>query len=912
MGLPYFIFRIEIADRDRIKVEIQGPATNKRSLSGTFNYKGDLKTLIQKLHEEARAGALDSPDAVAKLGETLFAILLDGRLGYELFRCYDLARQADTLLRLELDVDERELPEVAALPWEFMRVPPEQQYGTVWLGTAPGMIFSRRRELWGTPESIGLQAGNRLRIALAVAAPQGLGAVKYEKTWQALTELARAQPDRIELLDLVNPATTRSIDQVLEKDPHIFHFLGHGRLRDEFQREVGQIALVDVTGRPHWVGARDFSELFNRHRRCIVLLQACEGAALSTSDAFVGLASQVVQQNIPVVVAMQYEISNATAQRFVIEFYQRLAANDPIDKAVQEGRRTIALHPPYYNRRDFATPVLFMRVENGRLFDIQSDEAGTRRRPVAPTLEETQLEAVYFEGLECFYTDEYERALDCFERVAQAQPDYKDVQQKLTEARRQYERAELETKIRAAQDLSDWGQVIEALQALLTLCPDDPGLADRMAQAQRQMELKKLWEDTAELHRREMWEAVVKSFEKMRAIAPGLPDRENWLAEAQQAIKLKEIKKMVNLHLGEAYKHFDTKDWEMALDALNSVLALDPDNETAAKLRNKAGAEMAQAKSAARLAGWYGAAKKAIDDNEWEDAVGLLNLVSQENPGYQDVARLLERASEQIADAQAKLDVKLSVSPKEAKPDSEVTWTLTINNYSPGPISNIIAVKEGAQPLSNPFTLEPHESKQITFTSKLTTWAERRMRIRVEGTSPLGRPLQAEGKATVPAPPKKKPSKQQPPPTPPKTKGSAPSGKPASGDDLRITRQDKPVTPSLPPTIKVRTTGYREAVRRAKDTVEAKDHQTNNLIDLIEEGEKHYRIALGLISRPQKWDDQFSVWQDAVAKLKPDEIVFVSFAPATPDAILKEMATIAREIERRIGVAIPAQELKNL
>src|SRR5262245_50595076 len=357
MSLPYFIFRIEIADRDRIKVEIRDPSNNKRSIPGKFRYKDDLKALIQKLHEEARAGALDSPEAVPKLGEALFSILLDGRLCHELFICYENARREEALMRLELDVDERELPEVAALPWEFMCVPPEQGYGTVWLGTAPGMIFSRRRELWGTPEPIGIKAGKRLRIALAVAAPQGLGAVKYEKTWQALKELARAQPDRIELLDLVYPATTRSIDQVLEKDPHIFHFLGHGRLRDETQREVGQIALVAGAGQPHWVGARDFSELFNRHRRCVVVLQACEGAALPTSEAFVGVASQVVQQNIPVVVAMQYEISNATAQRFAKEFYQRLAANDPVDKAVQEGRRSIALNPPHYNRRDFATPV---------------------------------------------------------------------------------------------------------------------------------------------------------------------------------------------------------------------------------------------------------------------------------------------------------------------------------------------------------------------------------------------------------------------------------------------------------------------------------------------------------------------------------------------------------------------------
>ena len=99
------------------------------------------------------------------------------------------------------------------------------------------------------------------------------------------------------------------------------------------------------------------------------MLQACEGAMLSSSQAFVGLASRVVQQNIPVVVAMQYEVSNATASRFARRFYQQLAEDDPVDIAAQYGRRAIALGPTQYRKRDFATPVIFMRVPDGYLFN---------------------------------------------------------------------------------------------------------------------------------------------------------------------------------------------------------------------------------------------------------------------------------------------------------------------------------------------------------------------------------------------------------------------------------------------------------------------------------------------------------------------------------------------------------------
>ncbi|MGH9768838.1 MAG: hypothetical protein ACREAB_15510, partial [Blastocatellia bacterium] len=393
---------------------------------------------------------------------------------------------------------------------------------------------------------------------------------------------------------------------------------------------------------------------------------------------------------------------------------------------------------------------------------------------------------------------------------------------------------------------------------------------------------------------------VIKSFEKMRAIDSGLTDRENWLAEAQQALKLKEIQQMVELHRQEALGHFNTKEWGKALHALNSILKLDPGNERATRLRDKAQAEVAQAEAAALLAERYDNAKQAMGGEKWEDAVVLLKLVSQENAGYRDVASLLERASEQFADTQAELDVTLSVNPKEAKPDSQVTWTLTINNYSPAPIGNIVAREEDDRPLADPFALDPDESKEIAFTSELTTWAARRRRIRVEGTSPLGRPLQAEGKASVSSPPKKKVVKPQPPP-PPEKKVVNPQPAPP---EKKVVKQQPPPTEE--------TGGYRDALRQAKETVDPLDHRTNHLIALFEKGEKHYRIARGLIRRPHDWDDQFSDWQDAVARLKPDEIVMVSLASATPDAILKEMATIAREIERRIGVAIPTQELRNL
>jgi hypothetical protein len=102
---------------------------------------------------------------VEELGELLFNVLFDQGLRREFLDVYQKAQQENAVLRLELDVDEHKLPEVAALPWEFMYLTPGKLHGALWLAAAPNMVFSRRRALWRIPGPIRLETGEPLRIA---------------------------------------------------------------------------------------------------------------------------------------------------------------------------------------------------------------------------------------------------------------------------------------------------------------------------------------------------------------------------------------------------------------------------------------------------------------------------------------------------------------------------------------------------------------------------------------------------------------------------------------------------------------------------------------------------------------------------------------------------------------------------
>ena len=351
--------------------------------AGDLRFEEPWRSEVEALSRKAFEGKSDkralSKEEIQRLGEALFNILFDDALRTSLLTCYDAVVHGAKdgrdsrrgRLRIELDIDDRRHPHLAALPWEFLRVPENQITGSLWLATAPRVVLSRRRARWQPAAPVQLEQGESLRLTLAISSPQDgeLAPVVYDRLWLELQALASENPGRFELTEPVEPATRQALDDALHGEPHILHFIGHGRLSPEGH---GELAIVEETGYARWVDGAQFAALLNRHRPAVVLLQACEGAASDSARSFGSVASQLVNQNIPVVVAMQYEISIATARRFARRFYEELAEGRPVDEAVQEGRIAIV---DWNETRDFATPALYMRVRNGQLFEMATRNA---------------------------------------------------------------------------------------------------------------------------------------------------------------------------------------------------------------------------------------------------------------------------------------------------------------------------------------------------------------------------------------------------------------------------------------------------------------------------------------------------------------------------------------------------------
>jgi len=137
-------------------------------------------------------------------------------------------------------------------------------------------------------------------------------------------------------------------------------FSGHGR--------AGSLALEDEDGWAHWVPADGLAVLLGDSRVGLALLNACETGAQPGSP-FVGIAPALVRAGLPAVVIMQAPMPDGGAVHFARNFYAALADGLPVDAAVTEGRKAVALAVGM-SQPDWAIPVLYLRAPDGVLWDF--------------------------------------------------------------------------------------------------------------------------------------------------------------------------------------------------------------------------------------------------------------------------------------------------------------------------------------------------------------------------------------------------------------------------------------------------------------------------------------------------------------------------------------------------------------
>lgn len=339
--------------------------------SGTFAPidKGELGALLEDVVssrdvvrvDEDRPDQGDRIDRTKRFGGGLFRVLFAGEVGGSLTGSLRESARRSLGLRLRLRVP----PDLGDVPWEYLYHRELDRFLCLSVETP----IVRYLE---TPEPVRVvKVEPPLRILVMISSPSDHPPLDVEGEYARLRHALEEPIGRgLVALDRLEEATMVALhDRLLDSECHVFHFIGHGGFDPDHQDGVLVLEKPDTTG--ELVPGDDLGTVLHDHRPLrLAVLNSCEGARGSSKDPFAGTAQGLIQQRVPAVIAMQFPISDEAAKTFAEQFYSTLARGYPVDAALGEARKVIYLGG---NRLEWATPVLYMRTANGRIFDVAGE-----------------------------------------------------------------------------------------------------------------------------------------------------------------------------------------------------------------------------------------------------------------------------------------------------------------------------------------------------------------------------------------------------------------------------------------------------------------------------------------------------------------------------------------------------------
>ncbi len=387
---------------------------------------------------------LESPEmeAAKSFGGRLFNAVLGGEVRGCLRSSLDEANRQEVGLRIRLRLVGA--PKLADLPWEYLYNPALNRF----LALSVKTPIVRYLDL---PERIRpLAVQPPLRVLVMISSPSNYSPLDVEKEWAKLKEaLGDLEQRGLVTLERLGDATLTALQRRLRwGEYHIFHFIGHGGFDERAQDGVLLLEDEHRLGRP--VSGQYLGTLLHDERTLrLAILNACEGARTSRSDPFAGTAQSLVQQGIPAVIAMQFEITDEAAIAMSHEFYTALADGYPVDAALSEARKAIFAQE---NDVEWGTPVLYMRSPDGRIFDIKWVREEERKS--------AQSAALYHEAQAAMVGEDWTTAIEKLQALLALDPAHAEAVVKLKQTRQQQELATLYARGHKHYKAGRWPQAL--------------------------------------------------------------------------------------------------------------------------------------------------------------------------------------------------------------------------------------------------------------------------------------------------------------------------------------------------------------------------------------------------------------------------------------------------------------------
>lgn len=278
-------------------------------------------------------------------------------------------------LRLKLRV---EPPELALLPWEYVYDDFTKTYLCL-RNQSPLVRFLEVPE--PTPPLI---VKGPLNVLGMISNPGGgWPHLDAERERTKIDKAMASLKDKRVNFRWVQGDTYEHLLEMMQKDSwHVFHFIGHGGTgqfvdpdspQSAEPQSDGFIVLSDGSGGAVKVPAFELGlALQGDGSLRLAVLNCCESGRSSGHSAFSSAGAALVQAGVPVVVAMQFPITDSAAIQFTSGFYSSLVTGAPVERAITTAR--VAMR--YSSNVEWGIPVLFTRAKTSTLFTVERPNVG--------------------------------------------------------------------------------------------------------------------------------------------------------------------------------------------------------------------------------------------------------------------------------------------------------------------------------------------------------------------------------------------------------------------------------------------------------------------------------------------------------------------------------------------------------
>lgn len=343
----------------------------------------DLRAILAEM---AKDGSQSRKAEIQKVGEALYTALFTREIERAFFKAQGSARGQRLRLRLQI-----EPPDLAALPWEALH--DGTTFLSMWSETPLVRRFPMAKDV---KASATLTVKPPLRILFVGASPLDptgklaeIDVLEAERQLvDALNELQKKR--QAQLYRMLNP-TLEELKEELARDYHLLVFLGHGDAQDTdtnqkaciyldgtssadlkdspFIRDgLGQRGMREISSSAARVDAGELTSALEGKPTRLIFLAACKTAATTDGQgALLDSFAQVLAQQVPAVVAMQYSIGADQGINLAEFFLRAVAGFRPVDVALAEARN--ALSGTDQVTRDHFSPVMYLQTESSQIFN---------------------------------------------------------------------------------------------------------------------------------------------------------------------------------------------------------------------------------------------------------------------------------------------------------------------------------------------------------------------------------------------------------------------------------------------------------------------------------------------------------------------------------------------------------------